>query len=512
MRFDFDDIDAARQAIAGLNLEDKDEFWEFIQKALVADTPGTANFMGDTVTTVDCDGGPEDVILPLGVIPEPHRNRLEAASHEGAVAPRGTVRDGSLFLYCGPKIGRGRLYVTSLAAFSEYLDSLFPGADLTPAERSLVADLMVGFELRQSADRDGVSYETKRTLLKRALSKTSLSSQSQLASRVLSSFLIDCHDALLRGLSQDLAPIFRDWVTQYLPASVRTHTVLDDQDDRHHLIDFGPADGTPVIGLMPTIFPFIHQSYIDAAERLGLRIVMPLRRGALDPSLSDQDPQDLMQSSLRGVVCASNILGQVSAIWGASNACTYAVAAARHCFSSQTPLILVSPLLHPEGPADALVSFRQGFIKLAGKAPRLRKLTLRFLKHKIATPESYRDFLLSLAKKKDCDSRAIQTEFSDPKVREAYHKFAQTSFALFLADNHPDITFKPSDLERIECPITIIHGSEDELTTPEIIQQLQIYAPSTDVVTLAKTGHIMRFEAFTDCLSEIRTSIDRNAV
>lgn len=236
-------------------------------------------------------------------------------------------------------------------------------------------------------------------------------------------------------------------MTQYLPESALTHTVLDNQDDRHHLIDFEPADGTPVIGLMPTIFPFIHQSYIEAAERLGLRIVMPLRQCALDPSLSDQAPQDLMQSCLRGVVCASNILGQVSAIWGASNACTYAVAAARNYFSCQTPLILVSPLLHPKGPVDALVSFRQGFIKLAGKAPRLRKLTLQFLKHKIATPVSYRDFLLSLPKKKDCDSRIIQTEFADVKVREAYHKFAQTSFALFLADNHPDITLKPSDLE-----------------------------------------------------------------
>ena len=504
MRFDFDDIDAAQQVVAGLDPADQEEFWIFVQKTLIEDAPGAAHFMGKTTTVVDCECGPEGVIHPLTPISDDFRDVLSSASHTGGLAPRGAVLNRTLFLYCGPDIGRGRLYLTPIEAAFAFLDKLFPAAGLTPAERDLVLDLLVGFELRQTADRDSISYETKRTFLKRALHKTGLSSQSQLTSRVLSSFLIECHEAFRETREAFSGPKFRDWVEYFSHPGLRSHTVLDAHDQHQYLIDIGPADGSPIIACMPTIFPFIHPEYVDETYQLGLRILMPLRRGAFDPNLKDQTAGELSAATRRGIKCAADLLGKPATLLGFSNGCAYALDAALQNDNSEETLILVSPLLPPDSPKHPVDALRTGFMKLAAKAPRLRNLTLKYLKSKVETPEKFRDFLIKLAPKGSEDQKVIANEFEDDFVLTAYHEYVQNSFALFLADNHPELALTPQALTRMTHPVHILHGEKDAITKATHLREIGAACEHAEFTQVPNAGHVMRFDAFLECLRQIQ--------
>ena len=509
MKFDFNDIDAAQQTLVGLNKDEQDQFWSFVQNRLAVEKPGAVPFKGGVVLTAECDCGPDTTIIPLTPVPDEFREIIQSLPEEGGFAPRGTVKEDCLFLYCGPELGRGRLYMTKIEVAEEFLRDLFPGSRLTVAEMALVFDLLVGHELRSAATRDGTSYETKRTLLKRALNKTQCASQSQLISRTLSSFLIQTHDAHQSSSASKPKIQFRHWATSHLPECVRSHTLIDDHDQTHHMLDFGPATGRPVIAFMPTVFPFIFEDYVKEAERSALRIVMPLRQGALETSLEAMTHDELLASALRGADLARSFLGtDTFSVVGFSNGCNFAVAAAQRFKEKVNCLTLVSPLFPPPGSKRPLDSFRNGFIKMAHKAPKLRRLALRYLAKRTDTPEKFKSFVVSLANKESPDRVVIANEFSDPKVLKYYHQFAQNSFSLFLADNLPGLTFEPQDLSELESPISVIRGDQDNTTSNTAIDTLRSALPNACWQEISGAGHVMRFEHFQKCIRLIGLQID----
>ena len=72
----------------------------------------------------------------------------------------------------------GFLLVVTFSDFSNLIDEIFPDCRLTQSEVRVILLLLCGYTIREAADLDSVSYETKRSQLKSISVKTGFSRQA----------------------------------------------------------------------------------------------------------------------------------------------------------------------------------------------------------------------------------------------------------------------------------------------------------------------------------------------
>lgn len=175
-----------------------------------------------------------------------------------------------------------------LSLFATLIDIFNADSNLSATEKRVLFDLIGGNSVRQSALHSDVSVETRRAQVKSACAKLGCSGQTDVVRMILGQ---------LAHLQQicDKARFFdakgEQFRSDFLPQGVRFCVRPSRHGTNLRWYEYGPRDGKPVLAVHGMMLPLIMLGSEEHLDRLGIRLIQPVRRGYLEPI----DPQSLMR-------------------------------------------------------------------------------------------------------------------------------------------------------------------------------------------------------------------------
>lgn len=363
---------------------------------------------------------------------------------------------------------RGLLITSDL--FGEIMELFNSSANLTWSEKRTLFQLVGGLELRQSAELDGVTYETKRAQTKAACEKLHCLGQKDLVRRAIGQLvhLMSVSDADLRH-SEPAVEFADSYLYDDMQLVVRHHSsgaVL------RYLVG-GPADGIPAVMVHGMMFPVILRGVSRFLDRHHIRLFVPIRSGYLEsrPLAALFEESELVTLGLGEIarIIEDEGLAPVTLI-GNSLGGSLALRLAREAPRLFSGVVLLSanlarPANQPELEGSA---FYKGMHDLKSD-------TLLF---KLVNLE-YRKFY----SRSDTCRHILQTHFARSKVDldvldgrhtgyPVYEMFASTyvSSSIGIAEDFRCVmTGDRVDVADLSVPVSVIHGDEDPLTPPEAV-------------------------------------------
>lgn len=213
----------------------------------------------------------------------------DVASHQrlgvGMVIPAGTL-DG--FHWCvpfttvsnaGSKRNTLRTVLITEVLFGEVFDLFNRHSQLTPSEKRMVFQVVAGLNPKSAAEHDGGAIETKRSHLKRAMSKLGCASQSEMVRMMVSQLI---HIMYLCEQDPEQSRVIDAFTTQHLCEPIRLSTQRLPTGRLQRIWEMGPVDGKPLLVLHGYLFPFLLLNAQEALKRFNIRLVIPVRGGYLD--------------------------------------------------------------------------------------------------------------------------------------------------------------------------------------------------------------------------------------
>ena len=267
----------------------------------------------------------------------------------------------------------------SQPVFAALIDRFDGKRHITAAERRMLFQLVAGFGPREAAEADGVSFETKRAQVKSLCSKLDCGGQTDLVRRAIGQLVYLLH--LPRPEVAD-ALVAETFARRHLPPSVRLSIHLLDHRRALRVFEVGPASGRPVLVAHGMLFPLLLLNAGPQCERLGIRLLMPLRTGYLD----EQSAATLLHGSdtvrdQDDVARYIGRFGEAVPLIGHSVGAGWALDFARRHPALIGPLVLLSPnFLGDRQSNSVFASFLDGLRGLAARPGLLRYVAWQFRK------------------------------------------------------------------------------------------------------------------------------------
>ena len=229
----------------------------------------------------------EQVGLPVAVFdangqrvlgPDCMPSQLDTQAGQAGWGTRGM---GNMLLMWHSVLMDGESCQLCVALEAKHLQAFNPETVLlTPSEFAGLVSLTAGLSLREMAERDGVSYNTRRRQMETVLQKLGVHSQaaalrlifSTVIKRVLTALSIS--DRKESGI-QSLVDLYGD--------DARFHRIHLGGGPPLRVVEYGDPAGRPVLLFHPLLFPTgCSRQAMQNAHRIGLRVISPLRPGFYD--------------------------------------------------------------------------------------------------------------------------------------------------------------------------------------------------------------------------------------
>ena len=240
-------------------------------------------------------GGSTDVVFGWTQI---HHDPLKHETLGALIAPGISGRDG--FWLTGPpahlaweqpqplhkrfdRPDRFQFYF-SPELFETYLGLTMPQAGLSAAEARLLFQFVGGLSLHEMARLDDLSVETKRSQFKSASAKLQCSGQVQVFSFVTSQL---AHLAVLGAQAARPSDAFESFTAEAVGPDARIGIVRSPAGSAVRDLEMGPVTGRPILVFHGVLFPIILLGKAALLQRLGLRLIAPVRPGYLEGPTSD---------------------------------------------------------------------------------------------------------------------------------------------------------------------------------------------------------------------------------
>lgn len=347
----------------------------------------------------------------------------------------------------------------------EVLDVFNHRANLTPAEKRVIFQLIAGLSNRQSALADKVSVETKRAHIKNASAKMACSGQVALIKKVLGQMV---HLVSLGEAETAHMRVASDFVSRHLSDDVRLMVQRLPGGQQIRMIECGPLSGRPIILIHGMMWPLLLCDLNRHLEAAGLRIIMPIRQGHLEPisvpTFHQQD--DLVTEFLDDVAAyirqnfatpppmVGNSLGAVLA---ASFANRYPNLVS-HLF-----LAAINLTQTKESSSPKASHFYGGMNRISQRRQLFMQVTWEYRDY-YRDHKTCRNILRKLFGASETDLGVLEGQYSDRNMYEIFSDSYQSSISgiaedfCFVMHNWKD------ELEKLGCPVTCIHGTHDPLT------------------------------------------------
>lgn len=403
---------------------------------------------------------------------------------------------------------RIRGFMVTEPIFREVLELMRPGVDLTASERRVLFQIVAGTSLREAAETDHVSFETKRAHLKVVSAKLHCSGQKDLL-RVALGQLVHLL-SVSEGEAGHAMPA-EAFASRHFPEDA--HLVVRRLPSGRILraYESGPRDGRPLILIHGMMFPISLPGISRHLDANGIRLIVPIRSGFLE----SRSPAEL--AGERGLIGESfadlaacieqEFDGRPATILGQSLGAVLAIRFANAYPALVSRLILQSINLtrSAESPGSGAGTFYGSLKRLSNNASLFKMVNWQYQKY-YSDRTTGREILARIFG--DC---ALDMDVLDGKLngKEAYAMFGElyrTSVFGMSADFDFVMNAWQNEVRRIDKPITLIHGADDPLTRPSELERPDGKAGWT-LITIPDGGHFIAtshpkamWRAIADCL------------
>ena len=347
----------------------------------------------------------------------------------------------------------------------EVLETNNRRANLTPSEKLMIFQLVAGLSKRQSALKDDVSIETKRAHTKNACAKMECSGQAELIKKVLGQLvcLVSLGDTETTHMR-----VASEFVARHLSNDVRLtlHRLPSGQQLR--VVECGPLSGRPILFIHGMMWPLLFVDLNRHLEAAGLRIVMPIRRGHLEPvsapSPGRQDEftveflDDLAAFIRQNFNAPPPVVGNsLGAVLAAS-------------FSNRHPdlvphlfLVAINLTQTKEASSPNASQFYGGMNRLSQRRQLFQQVAWEYRDY-YRNHTTCRDILRKLFGASKTDLGVLERTYRERSMYEIFSDSYQSSIAGIAEDFCFVMQSWRTELEQLTRPVTFIHGTHDPLT------------------------------------------------
>ncbi|WP_432453880.1 MULTISPECIES: alpha/beta fold hydrolase [unclassified Agarivorans] len=378
-----------------------------------------------------------------------------------------------------------------LRAFAE-------GYSLSPKEARIVNYIAQGMSPSDIADKIYVSYNTVRTQLKSVFKKTGVSSQSELASLVLTGPW-----GMLSQNSRALLPL-----DEHNSSNQTLFFTLPDQR-RLCYQEFGSDKGTPVIYCHSILGSRLENFFDeqDLAKQLGLRLITIDRPGF---GGSDYHPNYSFVQWSEDLCALLEYLNidQVELL-GYATGGVYAACCAAKIPSKISHLTMVSSgdALVLDSDYQATAKLYRMHMKLARDFPSMHRLFTNILEKGLHKDPNKLFKVLA----KDLDGADVEL-FNSPQFRDKFTRYLKeakiqggSAFSDEVQRVMKDWGFNIAD---IQIPTSLWHGEVDRHIPLVLAERFATSVPNAQLKVIPKQGHFMIYQQWSNILHSIakRTS------
>lgn len=385
-----------------------------------------------------------------------------------------------------------RIYHLPRDLVFDLLEKANPQATLTPAEKMVVFRLLGGLSLRESAEADGLSLETKRNQLKSVLAKLECAGQVDLVRHAMTQLAAHLPTPLPTGEAEDLAEAY---VARHLPPGCRYYRAPLGTGRMARVIEAGPPGGLPVVLVHGMLFPPLLAAGVEALHAARVRLIVPVRSGYFEigPTRQLADAEGHAEAVVADLAdFVERFVGAPAVVAGTSLGSSYAVElAARRPELLRRLVLLAADSLARDGRKAAHVNaFYSGLRNLVTRPGVLRRLAWQFTRT-YANARVGRRVLMRMFRGCPVDAASLAIPSGETGFewfRDAY----ATSFPGVAEDYRAGFGDWRERLGGVSTPIQVIHGEDDTLSALDTV--LALVAPATPpprIDVIPGAGHLV---------------------
>jgi len=372
--------------------------------------------------------------------------------------------------------------------------------EFSPAELRLSAQIVAGLQLKDAANDDNVSLETKRSQLKSIMRKTNVGRQQDVL-RVLLPELSRLVNPI--NWNRDEQQIFNRYAQEFLCNDIRCQRLSDEEGRNVRILDYGPLRGKPVLVLHPMIFPDITTDDVEFAFKHNLRLIWPLRPGILETTPSHKNVQQYADETLEGIDLAwKHLCGEPTPIIAMVSSAWHAVAYARLNPKKISEITFSATCFSAGKYENSMIYFGSSVAELCSRNVWLMTKTVDFIRNNVKDMDRFRSTIYRIFRNSPPDLEVLDREFGPPHYGARIVLALTESPESVKQDYFNQVHFRWSSLESLIAPVRFIHGTRDSIHKISDVRTMIESVGNYDLYCLKDAGHLMQYQHFDDLLSE----------
>lgn len=340
------------------------------------------------------------------------------------------------------------------------------GIALTNAEYAVLLKFLSGLSLKESAQLDGTSYDTKRDQFKSIMKKLGVRKNFEVAiavkDAVHSRIIAGLVETSVRSAKTDETFPGEDLVAKHYSSSVRLLSLDIGNEADFLLYDVGPAGGQPVVffhTVFQPLYPLPH--CLPLLYQKDLRLLVPIRPGYCGTVAKNVGTLDSVQNFAANLDKALDILdveniSLLSILHGSIWATHYLASTDRKV----TKALMASPAI-PSLNGEKGASLTSAFGKMIKGHKTLLSQIIKWHLFVIRTPEMVQRVVQSVYSKFPADREHMEYLNAHKFMTPWLSKILDSSVEGIVNDLLLDDLSMIKTLGAIDVPVKIIHGGAD---------------------------------------------------
>ncbi len=389
-----------------------------------------------------------------------------------------------------PKDRMRAIFLTE-AISNQILNFFDAEAGLTPSEQRIIYQIITGKNPGLAALEDGVSVETKRSQLKSAAAKLNCRGQTELVRLLVSQMIHLLY--LCESETPDIA-LIEKFAARHFSANSRLSLQRVASGRVVRYLEFGPADGSPVLAMHGYLFPFLVLDADAELRKHGLRLIMPIRCGFLDNQSTSRaaGAQRLVDNNLEDLQLFAEGLSQKKIpVLGHNMGGIYALAlAARRPELFSRAIVASGNFVRDRTENDTFAARFAGGLHRLKSHSGIYQYSIKQFQRKILSNRHIAKFVLRrLYNSNPGDLDAVNRQFGKGPAFEWFHELAVNSIAGVTADLLV-LSGAMEDLIR-DCavPLVFLQGPDDPYTGARALAEYCDLNPKASFQVLKGGGH-----------------------
>ncbi|PLX37148.1 MAG: hypothetical protein C0606_11635 [Hyphomicrobiales bacterium] len=378
----------------------------------------------------------------------------------------------------------------TLPVFRFILAYFNEAARLSRSEEKVIFQLIAGIDLRQAAELDRVSYETKRMHVKNAAHKLGCHGQRETVQKVLGQLV---HLLTLIDADTGTTDIAEDFVSRYLANDCRLTVRRLGNGNLLRVLESGPSSGRRMLMIHGMMFPISLCDLSRHLEDAGIRLLMPIRTGFLDgtpatPTQASGNPIERAIADIALFVEEAGI-GPIPVIGISLGAVIATRFATRYPALIEHLVLLSTNLARTARSSESRAGEFYGAMRELTNDSRLFDAINNQFAEYYSDRATCKTMLLSLFGTAGKDRDVLDGTYTGTPAYAMFADLYQYSTWGMTADFVFTMRDWSAEKTELPVPVTVIHGADDPLTPLSDLVPIGERAKSFSITEIAGGGH-----------------------